>query len=299
VDPTQVPATVQAVLAARIDRLPPDEKRLLQSASVLRKDVPVGLLHAIADLSDDGLRQGLAHLQVAEFLYETHLFPKLEYTFKHALTLEVTYQSLLHERRRALHARVVDAIERLFPDRLIEQIGSSASAALSGTSMAAPHVAGAAALYLEANPSATPETVRQVLIENATRDQVVNPGPGSPNYLLYTGFVVGDPESSPDLWVFGAGSGRGSVVSAPEGINCAISAGVEYIIPAGRRSAAPSNPENALVASSRSHAVSTNGAVSAETPQVLSRLERASMITTGARKVVTLTPPPGGGRADP
>jgi subtilisin family serine protease len=184
------------VLAARIDRLPPDEKRLLQSASVLRKDVPVGLLHAIADLSDDGLRQGLAHLQVAEFLYETHLFPNLEYTFKHAhaLTLEVTYQSLLHERRRALHARVVDAIERLFPDRLIEQIGSSASAALSGTSMAAPHVAGAAALYLEANPSATPETVRQVLIENATRDQVENSGPGSPNYLLYTGFVVGDPE---------------------------------------------------------------------------------------------------------
>ncbi|MBI2532469.1 MAG: AAA family ATPase, partial [Deltaproteobacteria bacterium] len=95
---TQVPATVQAVLAARIDRLPLEEKQLLQSAAVIGKDVPFFLLQAIAKLSDEELRRGLTHLQSAEFLYETSLFPDLEYTFKHALTHEVAYGSLLHER---------------------------------------------------------------------------------------------------------------------------------------------------------------------------------------------------------
>jgi len=109
----QVPATVQAVLAARIDRLPLEEKQLVQSAAVIGKDVPFSLLQAIAVLSDEELRRGLAHLQAAEFLYETSLFPDLEYTFKHALTHEVAYGSLLHERQRALHARIVAAIEAL------------------------------------------------------------------------------------------------------------------------------------------------------------------------------------------
>ena len=104
---TQVPATVQAVLAARIDRLAPEDKRLLQAAAVIGKDVPYPLLQAIAELPEDALRQGLARLQAAEFLYETSLFPDLEYTFKHALTHEVAYGSLLQERRRALHARIV------------------------------------------------------------------------------------------------------------------------------------------------------------------------------------------------
>ena len=70
---------------------PPEDKRLLQAASVIGKDVPFALLHAIADLPEDGLRRGLSHLQAAEFLYETSLFPDLEYTFKHALTHEVAY----------------------------------------------------------------------------------------------------------------------------------------------------------------------------------------------------------------
>jgi class 3 adenylate cyclase/tetratricopeptide (TPR) repeat protein len=122
VESTQVPATVQAVLAARIDRLPLEEKQLLQSAAVIGKDVPFSLLQAITDLSDEELRRGLTHLQAAEFLYETSLFPDLEYTFKHALTHEVAYGSLLHERQRALHARIVEAIETLYPDRLIEQV---------------------------------------------------------------------------------------------------------------------------------------------------------------------------------
>ena len=119
---TQVPATVQAVLAARIDRLPPDEKRLLQSAAVIGKDVRLVLLQAIADQSEEEINRGLIRLQAAEFLYETSLFPEIEYTFKHALTHEVAYGSLLQERRRGLHVRIVEAIERLYPDRVSEHV---------------------------------------------------------------------------------------------------------------------------------------------------------------------------------
>jgi tetratricopeptide (TPR) repeat protein len=109
----QVPATVQAVLAARIDRLPPEEKRLLQTAAVIGVEVPFALLQAIAELPEADLHRSLAHLQAAEFLYEASLFPELAYTFKHALTHEVAYSGLLHERRRALHARIVEALEAL------------------------------------------------------------------------------------------------------------------------------------------------------------------------------------------
>ena len=114
----QVPETVQAVIAARIDRLPAEEKRLLQSASVIGKDVPYPLLLAVADLPEEDLRGHLSRLQEAEFLYEASLFPDLEYTFKHALTHQVTYMGLLQERRRDLHGRIVAAIEQLNADRL-------------------------------------------------------------------------------------------------------------------------------------------------------------------------------------
>ena len=115
----QVPATVQTILAARIDRVSPEDKRLLQAASVIGKDVPFGLLQAIAELSDDELNRALNWLHTAEFLYEARLFPDLEYTFKHALTHQVAYGSLLQERRRTLHASIADAMERLYPDRLV------------------------------------------------------------------------------------------------------------------------------------------------------------------------------------
>ena len=128
----QVPATVRAVLAARIDRLPPGEKRLLQAASVIGKDVPFSLLKAIADVPEEDLRHGLMRLQAAEFLYETNLFPSLEYTFKHPLTHEVVYGSLLGERRRRLHARTVEAIEALYPDRLADHVERLAHDALHG-----------------------------------------------------------------------------------------------------------------------------------------------------------------------
>jgi class 3 adenylate cyclase/tetratricopeptide (TPR) repeat protein len=128
----QVPATVLAIVAARIDRLPPEEKHLLQTAAVIGTDVPYALLRAIADLPDEALHRGLAHLQAAEFLYETRLFPEPDYTFKHALTHEVAYGSLLLERRRVLHARLVEALEALAPDRGAEQVERLAHHALRG-----------------------------------------------------------------------------------------------------------------------------------------------------------------------
>jgi tetratricopeptide (TPR) repeat protein len=117
-----IPATVQAILAARIDRLPPEDKRLLQASAVIGIDVPMPLLLAIAETPEDEVRAGLARLQTAEFVYETRLFPDLEYTFKHALTHEMAYSTLLAERRRALHAGVVEAIEVAFADRLAEHV---------------------------------------------------------------------------------------------------------------------------------------------------------------------------------
>ena len=132
VEALQVPATVQTILAARIDRLPAEEKRLLQAASVIGKHVPYALLAAIAEQPEETLRRGLAHLQEAEFLHETQLFPDLEYTFKHALTHEVAYAGLLGERRRALHAAVAAAIERLHADRLVEHVERLAHHARQG-----------------------------------------------------------------------------------------------------------------------------------------------------------------------
>ncbi len=128
----QVPRTVQAVLAARIDRLPAEEKRLLQSAAVVGKDVPFALLQAIGEEPVADLQRGLSHLQAAEFLYETSLFPESEYTFKHALTHEVAYGGLLQEQRRILHARIMEAIERLYRERLPEHVERLAHHAFRG-----------------------------------------------------------------------------------------------------------------------------------------------------------------------
>jgi class 3 adenylate cyclase/tetratricopeptide (TPR) repeat protein len=128
----KIPGTVQAILAARIDRLAPEEKRLLQAVAVIGKDVPMALLLAIADAPEYEVRAELARLQAAEFLYEVRLFPDLEYTFKHALTHEVAYQGLLQDRRRDLHARITEAIERLAAERIAEQSERLAHHALRG-----------------------------------------------------------------------------------------------------------------------------------------------------------------------
>ncbi|MBI2152616.1 MAG: AAA family ATPase [Candidatus Rokubacteria bacterium] len=167
----QVPATVQAVLAARIDRLDPEEKTLLQTAAVIGKDVPLPLLQAVADQPEDALRRGLAHLQAAEFLYETSLFPIPEYTFKHALTLEVAYGSLLQERRRALHARIVEAIERLYADRLAEHTDRLAHHAFRG------EVWDKAVAYLhQSGASASPPTMASSFWWIGEHDRAVEAG---------------------------------------------------------------------------------------------------------------------------
>ena len=120
--------------------------------------MPFALLAAIAELPEEELRRGLAHLQAAEFLYETSLFPDLEYTFKHALTHEVAYGSLLHDRRRALHARIIEAIERLSTERLAEQVERLAHHARRGElwekAVAYLRQAGLRAMARGANPEA-------------------------------------------------------------------------------------------------------------------------------------------------
>ncbi len=111
IDRVEVPSTVQAVLAARIDRLPEREKRLLQVASVIGKDFPEPLLAAVAGLAADELKAALAALRRAEFIHEQAIYPVVEYSFKHPLTQEVALGSLLKERRRRVHAAVARAIE--------------------------------------------------------------------------------------------------------------------------------------------------------------------------------------------
>jgi tetratricopeptide (TPR) repeat protein len=131
--PTEaVPGTIDQVLRARIDRLPLDEKRLLQSAAVIGRNSPLSLVQAIADLPKDVLHRSLRHLATAEFLYEARRGHEPEYRFKHPLTHEVAYGSLLPGERRALHARIVEVIERLYPDRLAEHIERLAAHAYRG-----------------------------------------------------------------------------------------------------------------------------------------------------------------------
>lgn len=106
-----VPDTIHAVLAERIDRLAPAEKQILQAAAVVGQQVSVSLLHTLCGRSHSDLQRLLMQLQAGEFLYETQLVPESVYTFKHALTHEVTYANLLREQRRRLHARIVEALE--------------------------------------------------------------------------------------------------------------------------------------------------------------------------------------------
>lgn len=129
---TQIPATVQTILAARIDRLLPEDKHLMQTAAVIGKDVPFALLEAIVKLPSDNLRAGVARLISAEFLYELRLFPDLEYTFTHSLTREVAYESLLRERRETLHVRAAHALVSLAEGRVEDYVERVAQHAEQG-----------------------------------------------------------------------------------------------------------------------------------------------------------------------
>jgi class 3 adenylate cyclase/tetratricopeptide (TPR) repeat protein len=114
----RLPTTVQGVLAARMDRLPPDEKALLQTLAVIGREFSSSLLKRVAEQPEAELYRQLSHLQAAEFIYGQPAFPDVEYIFKHALTQEVAYNSLLQERRKVLHERAARAIEEVHRAKL-------------------------------------------------------------------------------------------------------------------------------------------------------------------------------------
>jgi class 3 adenylate cyclase/predicted ATPase len=122
----KIPPTVQAILAARIDRLPADEKDLLQTLAVIGREFPLALVRRLLLTSDDQLNRMISDLQLAEFIYEQPAFPDVEYVFKHALTQEVAYNSLLIERRKLLHERAGVALESMFAGQLEDHLGELA-----------------------------------------------------------------------------------------------------------------------------------------------------------------------------
>jgi DNA-binding SARP family transcriptional activator/predicted ATPase len=128
----QIPSTVHAVLAARIDRLPADQKSLLQIAAMIGDEVPAELLQPIAGLAEEPLNALLAGLQAAELLYQSRLPPRAQYSFKHALTRQVAYESVLRERRRAVHLQIVEISEALHAGRIDEHVERLAHHALAG-----------------------------------------------------------------------------------------------------------------------------------------------------------------------
>jgi class 3 adenylate cyclase/predicted ATPase len=176
----EMPATVQGILAERIDRLAVEDKQLLQTAAVIGKTVPYALLRAIADRPEEDLRRGLADLQEGEFLYGTRLFPDLEHTFKHSLTHEVAYGGLLQERRRGLHRRIAHAIESVYAARLAEQVERLAhhytEAGLAEHAVGYWHQAGQRAIERSANLEAVGHLTKGLevlegLPDTAKRDQ--------------------------------------------------------------------------------------------------------------------------------
>ena len=126
--PTEVhiPPTVQGVLAARIDRLTPQEKELLQQLAVIGRQFPVSLVKRVVARPEDELQRTLSSLQTKEYLYEQPAFPESEYVFKHALTQDVAYGTVLQEQRKRLHERTAQTIEALYADSLEDHYGTLA-----------------------------------------------------------------------------------------------------------------------------------------------------------------------------
>ncbi|HEY5869606.1 MAG TPA: AAA family ATPase, partial [Candidatus Tectomicrobia bacterium] len=119
--PPEVPDTIRAVLAARIDWLPPEAKQVLQTAAVIGTEVPVRVLQALTMLSEETLWQRLHDLHTAEFLYEMRPSPDRTYVFKHVLTQEAAYQSLLKRTRQEVHQRIAQVLEAAFPETAQQQ----------------------------------------------------------------------------------------------------------------------------------------------------------------------------------
>src|SRR5439155_15644247 len=121
VEAAAVPASVKAVLSARIDRLSAREKAVLQAAAVIGKEFPQPVLERVVDLRPRKLEDALRDLVAGEFVYEQELYPEALYAFKHPLTREVAYGSQLGERRAKVHAAVARAIAAHYPERLDER----------------------------------------------------------------------------------------------------------------------------------------------------------------------------------
>jgi len=122
----RIPPSVQGIIHSRIDRLQADEKDLLQKAAVLGMEFQLAVARALSDKPDDELNRTLTDLQLAEFIYEQPSADEVEYNFKHALTQEVAYNSVLMERRRLLHERAGEVIEALFAQRLDDHLNELA-----------------------------------------------------------------------------------------------------------------------------------------------------------------------------
>jgi predicted ATPase len=122
----KVPGTVQGILTSRIDRLPADEKDLLQTLAVMGREFSLALVRKVMRTPDHELERMLSDLQLGEFIYEQPALPEAEYIFKHALTLEVAYNTLLTGRRKQLHERAAAAIEALYPERLDDHLNQLA-----------------------------------------------------------------------------------------------------------------------------------------------------------------------------
>jgi predicted ATPase len=122
VDTLKIPPTVQAILASRIDRLPPGEKELLQTLAVIGSEFPLEVVRKTVPLSPDELDDSLRRLQAGEFIYEQPAMGDVEYRFKHALTHDVAYNSLLIERRKLLHEHAGQALESLFADQIDDHL---------------------------------------------------------------------------------------------------------------------------------------------------------------------------------
>ena len=117
----QIPSTVHAVLASRIDRLPAEQKDLLQTLAVIGKEFQFRLVREVSGKGDDDLQKLLSELQVAEFIYEQPAISDVAYVFKHALSQQVASGSALLERRRVLHQRVARVLEAQFPEMVETQ----------------------------------------------------------------------------------------------------------------------------------------------------------------------------------
>ena len=122
----RLPRTVQGILAARIDRQPGEHKQLLQTLAVIGRESRLDLIGQIVPIAEPQLHRMLAELGASEFIYEQPAYPQVEFVFKHALTQEVAYNSLLIERRKQLHERIAGALERLYANSLDDHLAELA-----------------------------------------------------------------------------------------------------------------------------------------------------------------------------